>query len=230
MTSASSNVPPITHLDLVFEPELGDGPEYADAPSPFDEQQIIYPHFSGLGSSGLNLGATGVLPAINPEVAGKWGIYPAGDADFVNMIEDIFKSGMAQAAITGGPGDAQLPANTQMERGLSSYDLPGMVQKKPDLSPALSVPPMLYDMPNTPGNGLVVICVSSGILTISDSQGDSFTAVFGDGLGYQVWVAVAKGGPNTVTIGGASGPFNAAIIEVGGTWRNGWHQQRARHH
>ena len=217
VTSASSNVPPITHLSMVFETELGNGPEYADAPAPFNTQQIIYPHFAGLGSSELNLGATGVLPVINPEVRGKWGIYSSGDADFVDMIEDIFKSGMAQAAITGAPSDAQLPANTQMERGLSSYDLPGMVQKKPDLSPTLSIPPMLYDMPNTPGNGLVVICVSAGDLTISDSQGDTFTPVFStSGLGYQVWVALANGGPNTVTIGGATGGFNAAIIEVGG--------------
>ncbi len=217
VTPASSSVPPITHLDMVFENLLGSGPEYADAPSPFDTQQIIYPHFAGLGSSELNLGATGVLPAINPEVRGKWGIYSAGDADFVDMIEDIFKSGMAQAAINGDPGSPQLPANTQMERGLSSYDLPGMVQKKPDLSLTLSVPPMLYDMATTPGNGLVVICVSAGTLSISDSLGNTFTPVFsGSGLGYQVWVAITIGGPDTVTISGATGPFNAAIIEVGG--------------
>jgi hypothetical protein len=210
VTPASSNVPPITHLDMVFESELGNGPEYADAPSPFPAQQIIYPHFAGLGSSELNLGASGALPSMQPEVRGKWGIYTAGDGDFVDMIEDVFKSGMAQAAI----GSAT--ANTQMERGLSSYDLPGTVQKKVDQNGSVALPPMLYDMPNAVGNYLVAVAVAAGTLSISSSAGDTWTPVFGDNLGYQVWTAPAVGGQNTVTIAGSSGRWNTAIIEVGG--------------
>jgi hypothetical protein len=114
--------PPMIELSLAFEAQLGSGDEYADAN--LSGQQIIYPHFAGAGSSEFNLGASGAIPQVQPEVRGKWGLYSTGDGDFADMIEDIFKSGLAQAAIGADVN------YTQMERGLSGYSLPGAVQKK----------------------------------------------------------------------------------------------------
>jgi hypothetical protein len=164
--------PPITQLDLAFEPTLGSGNEYANAGNdptghPYTEQQIIYPHFAGLQSSELNLGASGTIPQLNPEIRGKWGVYASGDADFVDMIEDIYKSGVAQAAIAAETSTQPTPAGTQMERGLSSYDLPGTIQKKVDASTTAALPPMQYDMPNTAENVLVAVAVGSGTLGIA---------------------------------------------------------------
>ena len=75
LTPATSNQPPITRLAMAFEPQLGSGDEYSNAGLP--GQQIVYPHFAGLQSSEINLGASGALPQLNPEVAWKWGVYPA---------------------------------------------------------------------------------------------------------------------------------------------------------
>jgi hypothetical protein len=214
LTAATSNEPPIAKLAMAFEPQLGSGDEYSDAG--LSAQQIIYPHFAGLESSELDLGATGALPSLNPEVAFKWGVYPSGDADFVDMIEDIYKSGMAQAAIAAETSVQPQPAATQMERGLSSYDLPGTIQKKVDASSTAALPAMMYDMPNAQGNVLVATATGAGTLGISSTNGETWTKVYGDGLGYQVWYAYAAGGPNTVTVSGASTPWAMGILEIGG--------------
>lgn len=215
LTAATSYQPPITRLFLAFEPQLGSGDEYANG---FNAgQQIIYPQFAGLQSSEINLGASGALPQLNPEVAWKWGIYPSGDADFADMIEDIYKSGLAQAAIAADTSTQPSPATTQMERGLSSYQLPGTIQKKNDSSAAASLPPMTFDMPNAPGNFLLAVATGTGTLAISSTNGETWTALYAGGLGYQVWHATAVGGPNTVTVTGASAPWEMAILEVGGT-------------
>ena len=214
MTAATSHQPPITKLFMAFEPQLGSGDEYVNAS--LGDQQIVYPHFAGLQSSEMDLGASGTLPQLNPEVAGKWGVYSSGDADFVDMIEDIYKSGMAQAAIAAESAVQPTPAGTQMERGLSSYDLPGTIQKKIDASAAAPLPPMMYDMPNTPQNVLVCVAVGAGTLGISSTNGESWTKVYADALGYQVWYTKAAGGPNTVTVAGASTPWQMSILEIGG--------------
>lgn len=206
---------PMAELRMVFEPELGSGTEYADAGNdpaghPYSDQQIEYPHFAGAGSSMMDLGSSGALPQLQPEVAGKWGIYPTGDADFVDMIEDIFKSGLAQAAVgTDTPW-------TQMERGLSSYAMPGTIQKKYDQSTSAALPPMLYNLPNVAGNILVCVAQAGGALSISSSAGDVWTSQLSGVTGYQVWTATAVGGPNTVTISGASGAWQMHVLEVGG--------------
>jgi Putative phage tail protein len=210
LTSATSNQPPIQKLHLAFESELGSGSEYADAGSQFSAQQIIYPHFAGMGSSEIDLGSGGAIPQLLPEVRGKWGVYPTGDADFADMIEDVFKSGLAQAAIGSNT------AYTQMERGLSNYDLPGTIQKKVDSSSSVALSPMLYDMPNTPGNILVCVVTGSGSLAISSSAGDSWTPIYASGLRYQVWYAVAVGGQNTVTVSGAGESWGMGILEIFG--------------
>ena len=214
LTDATSFETPIGKLQLVFEPQLGSGPEYAAAPSPFDEQQIIYPHFAGLGSTQIDLGASGALPQMLPEVRFKWGIYPSGDADFVDMIEDIFKSGLAQSAIAAATSTPPQPAYTQMERGLSSYGLPGTVQRKVDANSSIALGGMLYDMPNTAGNVLVAIAKASGTLAISSTQGDGWAPLFSSAAGWQVWYAIAVGGQNTVTITGAGTPWQASIMEI----------------
>jgi hypothetical protein len=226
LTAATSNQPPITRLNMVFEPQLGSGNEYEIAgndPSghPYTEQQIIYPHFAGLQSGYLNLGAAGAIPQLQPEVAGKWGVYPAGDADFVDMIEDIYKSGLAQAAIAAETSVQPQPAGTQMERGLSSYDLPGTIQKKIDASATASLPPMMYDMPNTAGNVLVVTATGAGALGISSTNSEEWNPVYGSAAGYQIWWSYAVGGPNTVTVTGASTPWQMSILEIGGIGPSG---------
>ena len=215
LIAATSYQPPITKLFLAFEPQLGSGDEYSNAG--LAAQQIIYPHFAGLQSSEINLGASGALPQLNPEVAWKWGIYPSGDADFVDMIEDIFKSGLAQAAIAAETSTQPSPATTQMERGLSSYQLPGTIQKKVDSSSTASLPPMTFDMPNAPGNFLLAVATGTGTLGISSTNGETWTPLYSSGLGYQIWHATAVGGPNTVTVTGASTPWEMGLIEVGGT-------------
>lgn len=208
LTDATSYQTPLAKLGLVYENELGNGEEYAEAPSPFNEQQIVYPHFAGCGGSAVDLGASGALPQLQPEVRGKWGIYSTGDADFADMIEDVFKSGLAQAAI------AAETAYTQMERGLSSYGLPGTVQKKVNSSSTVAPVPMLYDMPNTAGNVLIAAVQTAGTLSIGSSAGDGWAPLFEAGSGWQVWYAIAAGGQNTVTISGGSAVWQAAILEI----------------
>ncbi len=221
MTAATSNQPPIVRLFMAFEPQLGSGDEYSNAGNdsegnPYTNQQIVYPHFAGLQSSTLDLGASGAIAQMNPEVCGKWGIYPTGDADFADMIEDVFKSGLAQAAIAAETSTQPQPATTQMERGLSSYDMPGTIQKKIDRSFAAALPPMQYNMPNTKGNVLVCVAVGAGTLGISSANGEAWTKVYADGAGYQIWYAEAVGGPNVVTVSGTSAPWEMCILEIGG--------------
>ena len=75
---------------------------------------------------------------------------------------------------------------------------------------------MQYDMPNAPGNVLIAVATATGTLDISSANGETWTKVYADGLGYQVWYATAVGGPNTATITGASTPWQMGIFEVGG--------------
>jgi Putative phage tail protein len=211
LKDATSFQAPIAKLRMTFEPQLGSGSEYADAPSPFDDQQIIYPQFAGLGSSEIDLGASGALPQLLPEVAFKWGNYPSGDADFADMIEDIFKSGLAQAALQA----EATPVYTQMERGLSSYDLPGVIQYTLNSNGELFDPPLVVDLPTTAGNFLVVIAHGDAT-TISDTAGNTWTPVFGTGLGFQVWYATAVGGPTVVTVPDLSFGWQLAFLEIAG--------------
>jgi hypothetical protein len=217
---ATNEQPPINALGLTFENELGSGPEFGDAPSPFDEQQIIYPMYAGMGSSDIDLGASGSLPQIQPEVMGKWGIYPTGDGDFVDMIEDTIKSGIAQAAI------GSETAFTQQETGLSSYSYPGVVQLKWNTDvEAGAYGGVAFNLPNTPGNFLLCIAITAGSgsppLTPVSTNGETWTAVFPGTPIYQVFYAIANGGDpgfngNGVFLSGWGSDWTQIIAEVSG--------------
>lgn len=207
LTRATKYLPPISRLRLEFENILGSGDEYTG----YTSQQILYPHYAGLGSQQIDLGSSGAIPAIKQEVQAKWGISPSGDCDFVDIIEDVVKSGITQAAM----GSAINFGATQ--HGTGCYNLPGTIQKKLATSNnASGLPAMLYDMPNTVGNILVVSAFGQGALSIASSNGETWTPVFAAGSLYQVWWAAAVGGTNTVTVTGAGQPSEVCIIEVGG--------------
>ena len=215
LRAATSYLPPIQKEMLFFEPQLGDGDEYAEAN--LTAQQIIYPMFAGLGSSAIDLGIAGVIPQLQVEVQGKWGLYSTGDADFADMIEDIFRSGVAQAAIGDTSGTS--PGFTAVEHGLSGYSYPACVQNQ--FLGAVDGPflPIPYNQPNTLGNFLVVIATSGfgTTLGISDTAGNTWTAVLASGIGVQVWWAQVKAnGPNTVTITGQTNDSGTQLFEIGG--------------
>lgn len=208
LTTATTFMPPIQKMRLSFEPELGSGSEYADAN--LSAQQIIYPMFAGLGSSDIDLGSGGAIPQLQAEVQGKFGLYATGDADFADMIEDVFKSGVAQAAIGADT------AYTRVEHGLSGYDIPCTVQKKLIAGGPFNLAPIPYNMPNTAGNVLVAYIdvdqnVITGAPTISDSQGNTWVLAGsgartnGRNFAWALYYAVnCIGGANTVTFGNLS--------------------------
>ncbi|MBS1803506.1 MAG: phage tail protein [Acidobacteria bacterium] len=207
MTSLTKNQPPISRLLLSFENNLGSGDEYDG----FSSQQIIYPMYAGLGSPNIDLGSMGAIPAIKVEHLGKWSVSKDGDCDFVDIIEDVVKNGISQSAM-GGVGNWE-----QVGHGASCFNLPGTIQKKLGAStnPA-GVPPMLYDMPNTPGNILVCTAKGQGPLAISSSNGENWTPLFGSSSTFNLWYATAVGGdPNTVSVSGAGQPSEVAIFEIG---------------
>lgn len=163
LMEATSFMPPIQKMRLAFEPELGSGTEYADAD--LSSQQIIYPMFAGLGSSDIDLGSGGAIPQLQAEVQGKFGLYSTGDADFADMIEDVFKSGVAQAAIGAET------ATTRVEHGLSGYSFPGAIQKKVVMGfNGSGGNTVTFNMPNTAGNILVALVdVGPGTSVITPS-------------------------------------------------------------
>lgn len=223
VTPATSDQGPLLHNRLTFEPQLGDGPEYTGnfdgTSTPLSTQQNIYPMFAGIGSADIDLGSSGALPSLTAEVQGAFGTYSQGDADFADMIEDIVKSGITQAAI--GAGSA--PALTSVETGLSCYDMPGIVQKFSDgaVSGFLQGPET-YPLNVTKGNFLVVFADgASGVLSISDSLTNTWTAVFpGSPTGYQAWYAQANAsGQCTVTVTSSIsgwGDWQMALFEIAG--------------
>lgn len=222
LKAATSYKPPIIKEFCFFEPQLGDGPEYVDAGNdptgnPYTDQQVIYPMFAGMGSSNIDLGAAGVLPQLQAEVHGKWSLYSTGDGDFADMIEDVFRSGVAQAAIGDTSGSA--PGFSQVEHGLSGYSFPGCVQNQFFGAADGPFPPVPYNQPNTQGNFLVVVAVSGDgtTLGVSDSAGNTYTPVLASGIGVQVWWAqVGASGPNTVTFTGFTNDSGGQLFEIAG--------------
>ena len=200
LTAATSYQPPISRLRLTFENELGNGPEYAG----YTSEQIVYPWYAGLGSPNIDLGSTGTIPQLTTETQGKYGVYPTGDCDFVDMIEEPLKSGITQAAIGGtlnfGP----------TQHGVGLYDFPGAIQKKTASRFETHANGLAFDMPNTAGNCLLAYCETDGsaVPTISDSLGNTWTLVASGSVpGPQTvyWglyrCANCLGGTNTVSFG-----------------------------
>jgi hypothetical protein len=206
LTSATKNQPPISRLRLSFENILGSGDEYDG----FSSQQILYPMYAGFGSPDIDLGSMGAIPAIKIEHLGKWGVSKDGDCDFVDIIEDVVKNGISQSAMGGGNFE-------QVGHGASCFNLPGTIQKKLATSTTDGgLPPMLYDLPNTPGNILVCVATGQAALDISSTNGEAWAPLFGSFGNYNMWYATAVGGPNTVTVSGAGQPSEVAIFEIGG--------------
>ena len=204
---------PLFALRLTFEPILGAGPEYLFDPS----QQIIYPHYAGMGSPDLDIG-TGQVPTIGPEVAGACMTYPTGDADFSDMVEYVFKRGICQAGYDEGAGTG----TSQLQVGLNCFDFPAAIQKK--VIPAIA--DITYDMPMTPGSVLVAVMHNTtGTIppTLTDTLGNSWVGLLPDYAvrGFQIWytTGAAFGTSNTVqfaTAGGTGTGGQCAILEVAG--------------
>jgi hypothetical protein len=186
---------PISRLRLTFEPELGDNAAvYAPQPG----QRIQYPHFAGMGSENIDLGASGMIPVIKPELMGANTVYPSGDADFADMIEDTVKSGMLQMGTGLG----------EIHRGVNCNELPGAIQKnlfrqlEPDGTPTVK-----YLQPLGLGNILLGFCrwrktVGGTAPGILDDFGNAWTPIMlgGGGLNYGFWYAnnATAGDENTV--------------------------------
>ena len=209
---------PLAALRLTFESELGTGPEFDGNDqngNPYNLQQILYPHYAGVGSANLDLGAGGMAPAMRFEILGTYPYYPTGDADFADMIVDIFGKAVNQA------GFAADLAYSQVQHALACYDFPGTIYKKgysfPGGPPSSIV--LTYDQPNTAGNFILtaISVAGGGPGLISDTADNGWTPLFPSGAA-QLWFATAVASlSDVVTISGASGTdANVELFEIGG--------------
>lgn len=205
----TSGTTPLSKNRLHFEATLGDGDEY----NGFTSQQILYPQFAGCGSASIDLGSAGAIPSLKAEVHGKYGIYPTGDCDYVDIIEDVIKSGIQQSAIGGSA------SFSGMQHGMAASDYPGVIQRNVSSSAAGTVSSCLYPLPTTAGNFLVVLA-STGSTTaglgISDTSGCTWTAIFAAGQQFQAWYAPALGGASEVSVTGLGNGSQVTVLEVAG--------------
>ena len=220
---------PLAALRLAFEDVLGNGSEFdgSDGEGPFAPFRILYPHYAGVGSQNFDLGSSGTSPQMRLEILGMYPVYPTGDADFADMIADIFGRAQGQAGWTA------VNPTTPVQHALACYDFPGPIYTKffqfEDFIFGVPSPLVLtYDQPNTAGNFLVAFCAmqTGGPLSISDDHGLTWTPVFsgtdephGQSGAYQVWYAVAPTTTGTgvkVSITGAGYYVEAGIVEIAG--------------
>jgi hypothetical protein len=89
---------PLAALRLTFESVLGTGPEFG---STYASQQILYPHYAGVGSPNFDLGYSGIAPSVRVEILGSYPAYASGDADFTDIVADLFGRAVTQAGFTG---------------------------------------------------------------------------------------------------------------------------------
>lgn len=199
---------PLSRLRLQFENVLGSGTEY----NGFSSEQRLYPHLAGVGSDSYDLGSTGTIPAVIPEVQGSFGITKDGDCDFVDMIEDVVRSGIMQSAIDG------TGSFSASQFGVAGYDYPGCIQRKTrDDVESFTYGPLAYTLPVTAGNFLIVIISHAFPASISDTLGNSWTPVFSSGQPYQLWYAKANAsGMTTVTIPSGDYNWNFTVLEIAG--------------
>lgn len=193
---------PIAALNLTFEPVLGDGPEYG---ATYASQQILYPHYAGLGSPELDLGSSNMIPNIRPEILGSYPYFSGGDCDFMDMVEHIFCS-LPQ----GGYGSTENA--TVVQNGLSCFDFPGFVQSvvRVDL---FSMNTSTFRLPNKAGNILLVLYSNTAALsgcTFTDTAGNAYTTLFsGNDAG------VAEGYAAAMATAVAAAPGNVVSASIG---------------
>lgn len=216
-------VTPLGLLRLSFENVLGSGSEY----SGFESQQIQYPWYAGCGSPNLDLGAAGVLPSLKVEVQGKYAVHPSGDADFVDVIEDMLKQGIVQAAVDAGYGVSPLgPA-------CNAFNFPGCVQAR-FVNQTYSYRPgaswaTQYNTPIAEGNVLVAILSATdmGANTINGVSDDlngawtqavNYHGVFAGGNRAVFYLTNCAAGTPTVTFafGGGGWYVTALLLELQG--------------
>jgi hypothetical protein len=189
LSSATLPDTPVSKLRMHFEPRLGDGDEFdgdvQGTSTPLSDQQVIYDAYAGCGSASIDLGSSGAIPSITPEVQAKYALYPSGDCDFVDIIEHVLKSGIMQSAIgaTAGYGPIQT--------GVSLSDYPGAIQMKSESGQSSEVSTIVYDMPVTEGNFLVVIANGgSGLAPAYNNAGGALAYTISRSLGNNVAGAV----------------------------------------
>lgn len=209
---------PSAYLRLTFEPTLADGPEYG---STYAAQQVLMPPYAGAGSATYDLGSAGAIPDNRVEVQGAFAVYPTGDVDFADIIEDMIKSGISQVS----PADTSGTMNAQaVQHGVSAFDFPGAVQKKIAAASSNTIGPhgaLAFDQPNVAGNKLLVFWSGSGgtsIPTVSDDAGNTWNIIdngqySSPAASWCIAWATAKAWPagNTVTFASTAGATGIAI-------------------
>lgn len=211
---------PAAALRLTFENILGNGPEFSGTDRisglSLSDQQILYPHYAGLGSPNFDLGSTQTMPDVRAEILGSYPLYPTGDCDFADMVEDIFKMGLSQAALGAAYN------YTQIQRGLGCYEFPGAVQCSTTSGVEWWPNTASFYRPNTQGNILVGAFMQVGALpnnSAADTAGNTWTPLLPSGQDNQIWWASALGfsGQNAV---GFPAPLifgpQATVLEIAG--------------
>lgn len=212
---------PAAALRLTFENVLGNGPEFSGTDHisgvSLSTQQILYPHYAGLGSPNFDLGSTQTMPDVRAEILGSYPLYSTGDCDFADMVEDIFKMGLSQAAL----GTAY--NYTQIQRGLGCYEFPGAVQASTTSGVEWWPNTASYYRPNTAGNILVGAFMQAGGTlpsnSASDTAGNTWTPLLPSGQNNQIWWASSLGSTGVNGVGFPAplvyGP-QATVLEIAG--------------
>lgn len=224
---------PTAALNLTFEPILGDGPEYTGRDTTSGAnlavQQIFYPSYAGLGSQNFQTGASG-LPQVSVEILGRYNVNPGvgggGDADFADIIEDIFKQGLSQPgfATDTDPLDIQAINTHPIQNGLGCYDFPGIVNAAAAGNVEFWNNPLVFFLPNVANNFLIAFgsAGTAGGSTFpgppSDTAGDLWNTVIPAGYNGGMWWAKSVGSPalNKVTLSNVTYWWQANAIEIAG--------------
>ena len=182
---------PLAQARLTFENQLGNGPEFANSSRP--GQQIIYPQYAGCGSPNIDLGSSGAIPSLRPEVQGSYTMYPRGDVDFTDMIESVVRSGVLHTGYE----------LAEIQRGVNCCEFPGPIQKKYQYQPDGGVRFLPPDYIVTEGNYMLVFARRRDDGTpqaISDTAGNSWISLYSgatNGAQIDVWYAIHNGGTLT---------------------------------
>ena len=186
LDSSGNRIIPLSQLRLTFETQLGSGPEF----SGYTSEQIIYPQYVGVGSPNLDLGVAGLAPNIRVETLGSYPLNPPyGDADFADMVENIFRMGITQASWYASS------AFHSTQTGLGCYNYPGLIQKTRVNAGAVSgTLATSLNLNITNGDPLLLICTTGGAGTVgtsvTDAAGLTWTSRFSAGA-FNVWTANA---------------------------------------